>query len=147
MSRLTVLADTGHQPRLVLAWARTMCQLSLKASPWSKREVFDTPRNGKGGVGAVGTIVDAVELHVKVIDVGGLEAVTQVSTLALEELEHLRCDELCDLVHFIGIPVLLQRLEVAAGCGKEALLVEQAGALITGGLWQQALPNRRRSKV
>src|SRR5690606_27956663 len=43
---------------------------------------------------------------------------------ALEELEQLRGHELGDLVHFIGVPVLLQGLEVVAGRFNEVLFIE-----------------------
>ena len=50
--------------------------------------------------------------------------ITQFGALTLEEVQQLRSDELGDLVHLVGIPVLLQRLEVVTRSGQEVLLVE-----------------------
>ena len=59
-----------------------MRQLSLNASPWSKREVLETPAKVRVAMVLSALSLDAVQLHLQVVDVGGLEAVAQAGALA-----------------------------------------------------------------
>src|SRR5690606_12736003 len=119
-----VLADTGDQPGLVVAIDTFHAPAFAEGLALVEARGLGQAAEGQGGDGLVGQLVDAIELHLEVVDVGGLEAVTQAGALFLEEAEQLRGDELADLVHFGCVPVLLQGQEVGAAGLEEALLVE-----------------------
>src|SRR5690606_5764055 len=128
-NRSGVLADAGQQPGLVLALLAFHAPAFAEGFALIKARGLAHAAEGQGGHGHVRVVVHTIEHHVQVVDVSGLETVTQGLAFASQELPHLRGHEFGDLVHFRRVPVLLQIQEVGAGLLQEALLVEPGGRI------------------
>src|SRR5690606_28749418 len=107
-----VLANTGDQPGLVFTLQTLQAPAFAEGFALVETRGLGQTTEGQGGNGLVGLVIQPIELHFQIIDVGGLETVAQAGTLLLQEAGHLRSEELGDLLHLVGIPVLLQGQEM-----------------------------------
>src|SRR5450830_1821498 len=82
-----VLADTGDQPRLVLALRTFHVPAFAEHFALVETRGFRHAAEGQRGDGLVGAIIHTFQLYAQVVDVGRLERIAQVGAFALEELQ------------------------------------------------------------